>query len=265
MKIKYNLEYNYFEFYNEAQGIVNFKQTVYKNVHKPIKSYTSNGLSLVKFTLISFVLMLIFMLIKKEWFLTKLISFVFAASFALTFIFYILFISFYNAEKNRCHRGELTINKNGILDTSDDGIRIGLPWHLIEALIITDKIICFTSKTMTFFFIESTHVDEVLEAIKTYESELKIIDKRLHRSVVIDEEADNQVEVVNADEIDKKEEIKEESKKDSEKEKTSEEDTKSVLTEVKEEIKKEAEKEEVKDTEAEDTEVEGKINELEGN
>ena len=83
---------------------------------------------------------------------------------------------------------------------------------------------------MTFFFIESTHVDEVLEAIKTYESELKIIDKRLHRSVVIDEEADNQVEVVNADEIDKKEE----SKKDSDKEKTSEEDTKSVLTEVKE-------------------------------
>ena len=255
MKIKYNLEYNYFEFYNEAQGIVNFKQSVYKNEYKPIKNYTSNGLSLVKFTLISFVLMLIFMLINKEWFLTKLISFLFAASFALTFIFYILFLSFYNTEKNRCHRGELTINKNGILDTSDDGIRIGLPWHLIEALIITDKIICFTSKTMTFFFIESTHVDEVLEAIKTYESELKIIDKRLHRSVIIDEEADKEAEVINVEEVSEIEDTPEESKEDSKKETT--EETKSVLTEVKEEIKKESEKE--------DTEVEDKINELEGN
>ncbi len=263
MKIKYNLEYNYFEFYNEAQGIVNFKQSVYKNEYKPIKNYTSNGLSLVKFTLISFVLMLIFMLINKEWFLTKIISFLFAASFALTFIFYILFISFYNTEKNRCHRGELTINKNGILDTSDDGIRIGLPWHLIEALIITDKIICFTSKTMTFFFIESTHVDEVLEAIKTYESELKIIDKRLHRSVIIDEEADKEAEVINVEEVSEKEDTPEETKEDAKKETT--EETKSVLTEVKEEIKKESEKEEVKEFEKEDTEVEDKINELEGN
>lgn len=196
MKIKYNLEYNYFEFYNEAQGIVNFKQSVYKNEYKPIKNYTCNGLSLVKLSLITCVLMLIFLFINNEWLITKVISFIFAISFALTFIFYIVFVLFYNSEKNRCHRGELTINKNGILDTSDDGVRIGLPWHLIEALIITDKVLCFTSKTIIFFFIENTHVDEVMEAVKTYQSELKVIDKRFYQTVKIDEEADKKAKLV---------------------------------------------------------------------
>ncbi len=240
MKIKYNLEYNYFEFYNEAQGIVNFKQGVYKNEYKALKNYTSNGLLLAKYTLIFFVLLLIFMLIKKEWLITKIIGFIFAASFALTFIFYLIFFLFYNSEKNRCHRGELTINKNGILDTSDDGIRIGLPWHLIEALIITDKIVCFTSKTMTFFFIESSHADEVLEAIKTYQKDLKIIDKRLHHSIKIDEIADEEVKEVNLSE-----------------EKVTKNEQ---LEELKEEIQKDFEK-----PNQEDTEVEDKINELEGN
>lgn len=254
MKIKYNLEYNYFEFYNEAQGIVNFKQSVYKNEYKPIKNYTTNGLSLVKLTLISFILMLIFMLIKKEWLITKIISFAFAASFAITFIFYIIFLSFYNTEKNRCHRGELTINKNGILDTSDDGIRIGLPWHLIEALIITDKVACFTSKTMTFFFIENTHVDEILQAVNTYQNELKVIDKRMHRTVKIDEEADNNAELINTESSIEENETNTEIKKDQEE---SVKEEKEPFTEIKEEIKKEVEKS--------DTEVEDKINELEGN
>ncbi|MCX4365818.1 MAG: hypothetical protein OSJ70_08630 [Bacilli bacterium] len=256
MKIKYNLEYNYFEFYNEAQGIVNFKQSVYKNEYRPIKNYTSNGASLVKLTAISFILMVVFMLIKKEWFITKLLSFIFAASFALTFIFYIIFISFYNTEKNRCHRGELTINKNGILDTSDDGIRIGLPWHLIEALIITDKIICFTSKTMTFFFIESTHVDEVLEAVHTYEKDLKIIDKRLHRSVKIDEHADKEAKTIN-DEQHSEESTSDEKEKESVKVEEKSEEKTELFSEAKDEIKK--------DIEANDTEVEDKISELEGN
>lgn len=253
MKIKYNLEYNYFEFYNEAQGIVNFKQNVYKNEYRPIKNYTSNGLSLVKFTLLSFILMLILMFINKGWIITKIVSFIFAATFALTFVFYLIFILFYNTEKNRCHRGELTINKNGILDTSDDGIRIGLPWHLIEALIITDKIICFTSKTMTFFFIESSHISEVLEAVKTYEKDLKIIDKRLHQTVKIDEEKDKMSKAIET-EIKEEESNPEVIKEDnsSSKEKTGEN-----FDEIKEKIKTEIEKQ--------DTEVEDKINELEGN
>lgn len=253
MKIKYNLEYNYFEFYNEAQGIVNFKQNVYKNEYRPIKNYTSNGLSLVKFTLLSFILMLILMFINKGWIITKIVSFIFAATFALTFVFYLIFILFYNTEKNRCHRGELTINKNGILDTSDDGIRIGLPWHLIEALIITGKIICFTSKTMTFFFIESSHISEVLEAVKTYEKDLKIIDKRLHQTVKIDEEEDKMSKAIET-EIEEEESNPEVKKEDIS---SSNEKTGENFDEIKEEIKKEIEKQ--------DTEVEDKINELEGN
>lgn len=264
MKIKYNLEYNYFEFYNEAQGIINFKQSVYKNEYKPIKSYTSNGLSIVKYTLISLVLLLIFMFINKSWLITKIIGFIFAALFAITFIYYIIFISFYNTEKSRCHHGELTINKNGILDTSDDGIRIGLPWHLIEALIITDKVLCFTSKTMTFFFIESTHVNEALEAIKTYQSDLKVIDKRMHKAVIIDELADKEAKEVKTVK-EETQESKECSLENKEEKESVNKDKNEKIEEVKEEIKKELEKEQVKDSETEDTEVEDKINELEGN
>ncbi|MDE6292475.1 MAG: hypothetical protein K2L98_02205, partial [Bacilli bacterium] len=161
---------------------------------------------------------------------------------------------FYNTEKNRCHRGELTINKNGILDTSDDGIRIGLPWHLIEALIITDKVACFTSKTMTFFFVENTHVDEILQAVNTYQSELKVIDKRIHRTVKIDEEADNNAELINTESPIEENENNNEVKKDQEE---SVKEEKEPFAEIKEEIKKEEEKS--------DTEVEDKINELEGN
>lgn len=266
MKIKYNLEYNYFEFYNEAQGIINFKQSVYKNEYKPIKSYTSNGLPIIKYTIIFFILLMILMLIKKSWLLTKIIGFIFAALFAITFIYYIIFITFYNSEKNRCHHGELTINKNGVLDTSDDGIRIGLPWHLIEALIITDKIVCFTSKTMTFFFIESTHVDEVLEAIKTYQKDLKIIDKRMHKSIIIDELADKEAKEVKTVK-DEMQESKEHTLEHKEEKESVNKDKNEKIEEVKEEIKKELEKEEVKNSETEDTdtEVEDKINELEGN
>ena len=237
MKIKYNLEYNYFEFYNLAQGIVNFKQSIYKDEGKMIKSFTSKGFFLIKSSCILFLLMLIFCSMNREWLISKFLTFFFASSIALTFIFYIIFILFYNSEKNKCHRGELTINKNGILDTSDDGVRIGLPWHYIEALIISDKVLCFTSKTMTFFFIENDHVNEVIEAVKTYQRELKIIDKRLYHAVKMDEKADKDAKLVNP--VIEEQQVKEQ--------------TEEIKVEIKEEL------------EPLDTEVDDTINELEKN
>lgn len=183
MKIKYNLEYNYLNIYDETQGIVSNKHLIYRDEGRNIESYTKSGFKFIKFALIELVFLIIFNILPLPRVFVKVLNFIFSITVGGIVAYYVVFFSLYTTERNRSHKGEIEINEDGVLDVSEDGVKIGIPWHYIECVIITEKVICFMSRVIACISITSDHADEVLEAIEKYQDDLKIIDKRYKRKL----------------------------------------------------------------------------------
>lgn len=224
MKIKYNLEYNYLNIYDETQGIVANKQSIYRNENRMIKSYTKEGLRFIKYAVIEFIFMIIFNLLPFPSLLSDFLNFIFAITVGGIVAYYIIFFSLYTMDRNRSHKGELQIDKEGILDISEDGVKIGIPWHYIECVIITDKVICFMSKVVASIVITTDHLEKVKEAINTYQDDLKVLDKRTIKREIVDhsleiEEEQSEIIEETVEELEKKEEKKTEITKNTRKKK----------------------------------------------
>jgi len=175
VKIKYNLEYNYFSFYNEAQGIVMNKKAILKGL-KEIKSYTKIGNDYLKKLGILFLLFVFVTFLPIPSFFKTIVNLLFCLFIGVMVSYYAIFYLSYLEDRKRCHRGELQFSKTGIIDVTDDGVKIGLPWHLIEFAVMTNQLICFVTKTNVLYFIDVSKKEEIKEAIVKYQEELKIFD-----------------------------------------------------------------------------------------
>ncbi len=202
MKIKYNLEYNYFSFYDEVQGILMKKKEILKG-SKKIDSYTKEGMKYLKIIGILFVLFLISILFPVPTSFETIIKVLFSLSIGIIVAYYAVFYLSYFEDRKRCHRGELQFSKTGILDVLDDGVKMGLPWHLIDFAVITNKVVCFVTKTSIVYFVDASKREEVIEALEKYQSELKVMDlgKLAPKIEMPKEEIEKSVELEEEEEI----------------------------------------------------------------
>ncbi len=194
MKIKYNLECNFYKAYDEMLGITSSKKLVYRNENRMINNYTKEGFKFIKYAILEFILMIILNIFPTPSSLIELMNFCFAITVGGIAAYYVTFFSLYSIERNRSHKGEILIDEEGILDTSDDKIKIGIPWHYIECVIITDNIICFISKVVASICINTEHYNEVMEALEKYQDDLKVLDKRSIRREIKEKVIDDNVE-----------------------------------------------------------------------
>lgn len=193
MKIKYDLEKNYFNLFNEAQGIVTFKKDILKKTDKKVLSYTGKCLSYLKIILIISIFTLIFYFIDNNSFFTKTLLYLLALIFGLLTIMVVVFIAGYQDAKKRKNSGEIQFSKNGILDVNSEGIKIGLPWNYIDFVVITDHVICILTKAPFFFFFDKSVKEDVLGAIMKYAPNLKIINQETF-CTTLEEKSENQEE-----------------------------------------------------------------------
>lgn len=209
MKFRYDINDNYFDVFNESQGIVTFRQELEKNPYN-VDTYTGKCISYMKIVLILLVISVVLNLINTEWFLSKFFLFTFAIICSFVVALIVVFILSYFQQKKMFHSGEIKFDKNGILDTSDSGIRIGIDWNLIDLVVIKDKVVVLLTKSNFYFHFDESLIDKVLEAVNKYHKDVKIIDVSIARNiepaVIVEEE--KKEEII--------EETKEEKKDDSE-------------------------------------------------
>lgn len=211
MKFRYDINDNYFDVFNESQGIVTFRQEIEKNPYN-VDTYTGKCISYMKVVLVLLVISVILNLINTEWFLSKFFLFAFAIICSFVVALIVVFVLSYFQQKKMFHSGEIKFDKNGILDTSDSGIRIGIDWSLVDLVVIKDKVVVLLTKSNFYFHFDESLIDKVLEAVNKYHKDVKIIYVSIVRNIqpaVIVEENTEEVK-------EETKEVKEEKKDDTE-------------------------------------------------
>lgn len=179
MKIKYDLEKNLYNTFNEAQGIVLFKRSILRNPYRKIDTFTRRGQRLFKYAVIELIIALLFNFIKPTWMISTFLLYIFAFLAGSLTILAVSFLMNYLETKKNGLSGEIQFNKNGILDVKDNGLKTGLPWDMVDLIVITDTIICLFTKTSFFYYFDNTVKDEIIESVNKYTKDKKIIDQRM--------------------------------------------------------------------------------------
>lgn len=187
MKFRYDINDDYFNIFNESQGIVTFRSEIEKDPYK-VDTYLGKCVDYSKIVFVLLVLTLIFNFINSEWFISKIILFAFAILCAFVVALLVVFFMSYFQQKKLFHSGEISFDKNGILDNSDSGIKIGIKWDLVDLVIVKDKIIVLLTKSNFYFHFDEELIDDVLKALNKFHSDVKIIDVSLNRYKADEEE-----------------------------------------------------------------------------
>ena len=238
MKFKYDINDDYFNIFNESQGIVTFRSEIEKDPYK-VDTYLGKCVDYSKYVFVLLVLTLIFNFINSEWFISKIVLFAFAILCAFVVALLVVFFMSYFQQKKLFHSGEISFDKNGILDTSDSGVRIGVKWDLVDLVIVKDKIIVLLTKSNFYFHFDEELIDDVLKALNKFHSDVKIIDVSLNRYKADEEELVKfkKIDEIKLNEVvvvDDKEDIEEDEDDETVDEEVVEEDAGVVINELEE-------------------------------
>lgn len=180
MKFKYDFNDNYYNLFNEAQGIVTFRSEMEKDPYK-VDTFTGKCFDIFKVIALVFIVSVIFNLINSEWFISEFLFLLFAILAAFLFGLIIVFVISYLQQKNVDHSGEVKFDKNGIFDSSNSGVRVGIDWSLIDLVVVKDKVIVLLSKSNFYFNFDEELIDDVLKAVNKYHKDVRIIDCSINR------------------------------------------------------------------------------------
>ena len=238
MKFKYDINDDYFNIFNESQGIVTFRSEIEKDPYK-VDTYLGKCVDYSKYVFVLLVLTLIFNFINSEWFISKIVLFAFAILCAFVVALLVVFFMSYFQQKKLFHSGEISFDKNGILDNSDSGIKIGIKWDLVDLVIVKDKIIVLLTKSNFYFHFDEELIDDVLKALNKFHSDVKIIDVSLNRYKADEEELVKfkKIDEIKLNEVvvvDDKEDIEEDEDDETVDEEVVEEDAGVVINELEE-------------------------------
>ena len=167
MKIKYSNPDNLFDYIYESNNIAVNNKKIYKT-----KRYSNNNS--FKKNLWTFIGYLILFIIEVVFYIKTKVLFVLVLSIVFGIIVFILvisiiaFIYFYYKTKNSVLSGELTINKEGIMD--DDGnINITCKWENVSYILIGELSINVILNNSSYYLRLPIDIkEELLHAIDKY-------------------------------------------------------------------------------------------------
>lgn len=175
MKINYDMNENYKIIYNESQGI--FKDIKKIKNNKDFKIRTLFQSEIVRFCLYLLEVIVFFIL-----FLVAKFDLVFLiCSLIMVFVTIFYYFPMYRIYKDSCsvdRSGVIEINKEGIWDYSDKD-KMFLSWENFDCVVIGNNTVTFiVSKMKSLLSMPIDKEKEILKALKKYNPNLEIIDKR---------------------------------------------------------------------------------------
>lgn len=170
MKIECTIE-NYFKTYNEAKGVVLSKKKILKSKSPKCLNYLTRNIIVILLIIVLAVLIpfttniclisLIYILILLE---------VITISLAIT-----NYVTLYLYRKKRNFKSIITLNKEGLTDTSFQGIKMIFSWDKIKGIVIKKYSITILTDTTCFFYLDIRNKKEIEKALDKYASKALII------------------------------------------------------------------------------------------
>lgn len=177
MKIKYDMNKNYFRCYNESQGVMMAKNEILKNPKAKIYNYVEKGIINILLVVIIYILSKILLFFDNTNMIVKMLNIIVIIALCLIILYFLVFFIGYFVEKSKNHIGNLEVDATGIKDLSDSGMIVGFTWDNIKALVIKKHTINIITDSSIYLFIDITYKERLLKAIERYNPDLTIIDK----------------------------------------------------------------------------------------
>ena len=177
MRIKYDMNNNYFKCYNESQGIIAKRDDIIRNPKIKLHGYIERGIIhlLLMAILLGFVAVASYLMTGSID--VKTMTLIASILIGLIVIYYIMFLISYSVENKKNHSGSLEVDAEGIKDYSDTGMVIGFSWDNIKAVVIKKHTVNILTDSSIYIFIDIAYKDRLLLAIERYNQDLLIIDK----------------------------------------------------------------------------------------
>ena len=170
MKIECTIE-NYFKTYNEAKGVVLSKKKILKSKSPKCLNYLTRNIIVILLIIVLAVLIpfttniclisLIYILILLE---------VITISLAIT-----NYVTLYLYRKKRNFKSIITLHKEGLTDTSFQGIKMIFSWDKIKGIVIKKYSITILTDTSCFFYLDIRNKKDIEKALDKYASKDLII------------------------------------------------------------------------------------------
>lgn len=172
MKVKSNLKKNYKYCLNEALGTNINKKYILKTNNNT--SYTYEEHFILIFIII-LAISTILLLLKLPYSIELCsIGFFCAFMYILTNIVYFTLVKI--EMKKRNYKSEVIIDKDGITDTSRNGISVTVEWSKISAIVLRKHTVVLLTKTPYFFYFDISKYKDIIKLCEKYKKNIKIID-----------------------------------------------------------------------------------------
>lgn len=190
MVVKYNMNEDYFKYYDEAQDVYSKKESIKEGKKVKIRRYSDYFKMWIGMYLVFFFI-IILGIITFEVPNTIAEPIILLASLLggiCVFIFASYYLVYLNNKKVD-HSGELIFDDGGITDFTLDDISLFFPWSLIDVVIVSRNVIVFTlHDKKTFFFVPRALYDNVKKALKKYKKDLLLTDVVIEEKEVVKKE-----------------------------------------------------------------------------
>lgn len=168
MKLEYDMNKNYTKLYNEAQGVYMTKNKIKKNLDKKLKihGYLQSIILPAEF------LILVFVLTELLNIYSPVESIVFYRCIAafLLFMCVLAIVLFFVAAKHNIGNGKGTLETTeaGIVDTSDTGVQVLVPYDKIDFIVYTKNLAVIMTQMPILIFIPKSEASDFIASVKEY-------------------------------------------------------------------------------------------------
>lgn len=176
MRIKYDMNSDYFNIFNEAMGILRARNEIKKKENFKLRKYLSHYYkSFILYGLFIVVALINIFAFKRDVMVWVILLIVF--SIILIALIFIL-VKQFKGILNLDHSGVVQVDKEGLLDYSKTS-KAFWKWDMIDYAVIGDYSVTFVLKHYPYIFALSVAFEkELFKEIKKYNKDLIIFDKR---------------------------------------------------------------------------------------
>ena len=179
MKFNYDLTKNIFKNINLYVGIQAQKKKLKKHPTKKVLSATTQGLKLLGYTLIGFILLCLSIYFKQKL-LEYVLYYLTLIQLLVALSFFVTTIISYMSLKKALPRGTIEVTKEGIIDVYKNKASISLPWSEIDCIVIKKNTLAIISKVPQLHLIatiKDNEKEKFITACKKYDENILIINK----------------------------------------------------------------------------------------
>lgn len=175
MKFKYDLTGHLFHCYNVVYGILLRRKRIKKYDTKKVDGYLRSSLLLFGLVFFLFLLMVIFSMAGVPAMVFDIATWLLTCLVFLLSLYYLTFYITFLSNRKQSHKGVLSIEDDGICDTSACNISIKFSWQAVENIVVKKNVVVVFGEYPVILFATITHPKKFVEEVKKYTDRIVVV------------------------------------------------------------------------------------------